>query len=334
MRRLLWALGLIAILFCGWWFVAAELVSRSVSYWFDAQRSRGWQAEHAGLETTGFPFRHTTRLDAPMLADPGTGAAWQADALTLDSPAIWPGDQRVLFPDSDQLVAWLDRRTTLRAKDMIARLTLAPGPSLTLRNLGLTAAEWSLSDGQNTQQAAAAGLTLTMTQTDTPELYQITMAAPAFAPGEVLRRLARAAPGLPRSFDSLEINADVGFDRVWDRRALEHRRPQPRSLHLRRADVWWGDLRLSAAGRLEIDETGVPTGSIELRAENWRDMLRMANQSGLLNRSATESAESLLGFLAGLGGQPDILEARINFRGGVMAFGPVPIGPAPRLVLR
>ena len=334
MKRLILVVFALAALFCLWWFVAAGFMTQAYATWFDRQRERGWLAEYSDLETTGFPLRHVTRIAAPALADPRTGAAWQATSLAIDSPAIWPGDLRLRFPETAQSLAWLDRRVTLTARDMVARLTLAAGPALRLRDLGMTAGAWSLRDGAGMEQLQAAGLTLSMTETETEARYRLTLGAPDFSPGDGLRRLARAAPGLPRSFDRLEITADVTFDRPWDIRAIEERRPQPRVLHLRRGDVWWGDLRLSAAGRLDIDETGTPTGAIELRAENWRDMLRMANQSGLLGASATDAAERALSFLASLGGQPEILEAQINFRGGVVALGPIPLGPAPRLILR
>ncbi len=334
MRRLVWAVILLGSLTSIWWVVAAKLWSQSLSHWFDHQRNRGWLAEYTSLDTTGFPTRHVTRIAAPALADPGTGAAWQAEALTLDSPAIWPGDLRVHFADGPQRLAWLDRRAALQTTDMVAQLSLRPGTSLSLRALGLTSGPWALSDDQGVAAMSAQGLTLAMNATDIPERYSLELAAPGFLPGDTLRRIVRAAPALPQRFNRLEVAADVTFDTPWDRRALEHRRPQPRILHLRRADAWWGNLRVSAAGKLDIDAAGIPTGTLELRAENWRDMLRMAEQSGALPASAAGSAERLLSFLAGLGGAPDILEAQINFRGGVMALGPIPIAPAPRLILR
>lgn len=334
MKRLIFALLVLAALFGLWWIVAAGLMTRTYTQWFHQQRSRGWLAEYSDLDTTGFPFRHEIRIAKPALADPRTGAAWHAASLTIDSPAIWPGDLRVRFPETAQTLAWLDRRANLTARDMIARLSFAAGPSLRLRDLGLSAGAWDLADENDATRLRASGLSLAMTETETDARYRITLDTPDFEPGDGLRRLTRAAPGLPRDFERLEVTADVTFDRPWDLRAIEDRRPQPREVHLRRADIWWGILRLSAAGRLDIDETGLPSGAIELRAENWRDMLRMASQSGLLGASATDAADRALSFLAGLNGQPDILEARINFRGGVMALGPIPLGPAPRLILR
>lgn len=334
MRRLVWAAIILGALACGWWVLGAELWARSLSHWFEQQRDRGWLAEYASVETEGFPLRHVTRINAPALADPGTGAAWQGAWLTRDSPAIWPGNLTVRFADSVQRLAWLDRRASLQATGMVAQLSIAPGTALTLQNLGLTAGPWTLADDNGQTEISAQAMTLQMAANEPSAQYRITLAAPGFLPGDTLRTLVRAAPTLPQRFDRLEVAADVTFDTPWDRRALEQRRPQPRVLHLRRADAWWGTLRLSAAGRLDIDRDGIPTGAIELRAENWRDMLLMAEQSGALPASAAGSAERLLSFLAGLGGAPEVLEAQINFRGGVVALGPVPLGPAPRLILR
>ena len=124
------------------------------------------------------------------------------------------------------------------------------------------------------------------------------------------------------------------FDRVWDRRALEQRRPQPRALSLDVLDIHWGTLRLRAAGDLTVDDSGLPSGTLTVKAENWRELLKMAGQAGRLPRDALRGAERVLGMLAGLGGNPEDLETQVNIRDGWMALGPLPLGPAPRLILR
>ena len=81
-----------------WWWIAGFGVRTGVAAWFEDQRARGWQAEYAGIATSGYPARHSTRLDQPALADPATGVAWRADWLTLDSPAARPS----IFNDDEE----------------------------------------------------------------------------------------------------------------------------------------------------------------------------------------------------------------------------------------
>ena len=114
---------------------------------------------------------------------------------------------------------------------------------------------------------------------------------------------------------------------------MEERRPQPTRIDLRLAEAAWGPLQISLSGGMDVDTAGVPEGQVTVRAENWREMLRMAQSAGALPEPVVQTAERALGFLAGLGGNPEALDVQLNLTGGRIAIGPVPLGPAPRLIL-
>ncbi len=78
----------------------------------------------------------------------------------------------------------------------------------------------------------------------------------------------------------------------------------------------------------------MPEGRIALRATNWREMLRIARTAGVLPEAIAGTVERGLGLLAGLSGNPETLDAPLTFAGGRVAFGPIPLGAAPRLRLR
>ncbi len=333
MKRLLMIAVAAMLAWSAYWALAGYGIRRGVADWFAAQESRGWQAEFAGMRTRGYPLRHVTTLTAPALADPATGAAWQADWLVLDSPAIWPGRLSLRFPPTPQLLSYFDRTAEITARDMVAELHLHPGIALEVSRLALTAGPWSV-EGEGGPVAAGRSLTLAMDQADRPESYRYDIRAEGFSPGDGLRKLASATDALPPAFEALSVDMEVTFDRAWDRRALEERRPQPVAVDLNLLKVQWGELRLMAAGRVTVDGQGVPTGEITLKAENWREMLAMANAAGRLPPSAVSTAERALTMLSRLGGNPRALDVQLNFRDGFVALGPIPLGPAPRLILR
>ncbi|MEY8839893.1 DUF2125 domain-containing protein, partial [Cribrihabitans sp. XS_ASV171] len=216
---------------------------------------------------------------------------------------------------------------------MSADLHLAPGVALELERMALTSGPWTLREEEE-PLAEAERLVLEMVQTETPETYRIAASADGFTPGTTLRQVLRPSSALPRSFETAQAEMTVTFDKPWDRSALEDRRPQPQRIDLRLAELHWGELRLFATGSLTVDEQGVPTGEIAIKAENWREMLAMAQASGALPPRAVEPAARVLGMLAGLGGNPAALDAQLNFRDGYVALGPIPLGPAPRIILR
>jgi hypothetical protein len=83
-----------------------------------------------------------------------------------------------------------------------------------------------------------------------------------------------------------------------------------------------------------VGPDGVPDGRITLKITNWRDLLRVARNAGLLPEPLMPTIERAFEILAGLSGPPDTLDAPLTFANGIVSFGPVPLGPAPRLVIR
>lgn len=320
-----------------YWAVAAWGLRQSVQGWFQMQATRGWQVEVGDIAPAGtlggFPWRHVTRIDRPTLADPGTGAAWRTDWLELQSPAIWPGRQSLRFSDGDQRLSYYDQTAVITTEGLQADLFLAPGLALELEELGLTSGAWSIGDGQNSV-LSAGDLNLRVVQSDPAENYQITAEAHAFRPGTDLRRLLRAAPELPQTFETLTLVADVTFDTVWDRNALEQRRPQPRMIDIDLLEAKWGDMRIKSAGTLEVDAAGIPTGELALQVEAWAEFLEMAEDTGLMSATAREQASRVIAVLARASGNPEDLDITLGFRNGYITIGPIPLGPAPRLILR
>lgn len=333
MRRVIRVIIFIGVLWSAYWFVAGYGLRAAITGWFDQQQARGWLADFSDVATAGYPTHHVTRLNNPALADPVNGTAWRADWIEFESPAIWPGRQVLRFAETPQRLSYYDQTSTIVADELIAELQLQPGVSLVLEKLALTAGAWSVTEN-TTALAAGDTLSLIMAQTSLPEAYAITARADGFTPGDRLRALMNSAASLPQSFETLELDMVTTFSKVWDRSALEDSRPQPVAIDLRLAEIKWGGLRLFAAGKLDVDAQGVPSGEIAVKAENWRDMIDMANAAGALPDQAVDPVTRALNFLAGLGGNPNALDLRLIFRDGFVALGPVPLGPAPRLILR
>ncbi|NOD93261.1 DUF2125 domain-containing protein [Ruegeria sp. HKCCD4884] len=333
MRRLLRVFIFIAVLWSAYWFIAGYGLRNAITGWFDQQQELGWQADFSDAATAGYPTHHTTRLNNPALADPVTGTAWSADWVEFESPAIWPGRQILRFADTPQRLSYFDQTATIEADALQAHLQLRPGVALVLEKMALTAGPWSITE--NAQALAAGGtLELLMEQTATPEAYSMVVRVDGFTPGDDLRNLMETATSLPQSFDTLELDMVAAFDKPWDRSALEQGRPQPVRIDLKLAEAKWGGLRLFATGALDVDAQGIPTGEIAVKAENWRDMIAMANAAGALPDQAVDPVTRALNFMAGLGGNPNALDLQLNFRDGFVALGPLPLGPAPRLILR
>ena len=245
---------IVSVLLALWsvyWAGAAFGIKHSLSGWFAARENDGWRAEFAEISTSGYPVRHVTRLKSPALADPETGTAWQADWIAFASPAVWPGHMTLQFAETPQRLSYFDQTVALSASGLKADLRLHPGISLQLETMALTAGPWRVT-GQAGMEMGATNLVLAMRQGDRAEAYRFEVEAQDFAPGPEIRQLLARGERLPDGFESLRLEMTVLFDRPWDRRALEDRRPQPARIDLKRADVQWGALRLRATGSVTI----------------------------------------------------------------------------------
>ncbi|MEM9973197.1 MAG: DUF2125 domain-containing protein [Pseudomonadota bacterium] len=333
MRKILWLIMLVPIALVGAWFAWAEVLDRGFSAWLDQRRGEGWVAEARVIETTGFPVRFRTRAVGLDLADPETGLSLVMPGLTLESESFSPNDIAATFPENF-VVATPIEQIEVTASRFEASLAVDPGPALGLRRADLLLEDIKL-DSSLRWTSSLASATLRAERAVDDELVQsVTFTAADFVPSAPLRRTLDPAGVFPETIEQLAVDAVIGFDTAWDRRAIEVSRPQIRTLDLTALDAVWGDARLEAAGALTVDEEGVPDGTITVRATNWREIFAVLRNARLVPDGFAPAIESVLESLAGLSGRPETLDAPLRFSNGLISFGPIPLGPAPRIVIR
>jgi hypothetical protein len=336
MRRLVWVVVAAALLWAGYWVAISLAIGRGAEAWLAARQAEGWQAEAGDIAVQGFPLRFDTTLTGLALADPETGLAWEAPAFRVQAAAHRPHHVTAIWP-AEQTVATPLQRITVTTADLRAEATLVPGAALVLDRAQVVMDDMRLASTLGWDAAIERGrLTLQRTAGAPPESYShdLTFEATGYTLPALLRRGLDPAGLLPDRIEGLRADMSMTFDRPWDRFAIEDRRPQPRSIEVRSLSADWGRLALRVAGQVAIDTEGRPEGRITVRAENWREMVGLAVNAGVLPQGLARTVERGLEILAALGPNPDVLDAPLSFQGGFMSLGPIPLGPAPRLVLR
>ncbi len=331
MKRLL---ILILVLATGWsayWFIGSRGAKAAFAGWFDDRRAEGWQADYADLSVIGFPSRFVTTFTNLAIADPATGWAWEAPFFQLLALSYRPTSVIAVFPP-DSIIATPVEQFALTTSDTKASLSLDPSPRLPLNKVTLIGSDIALTGtgrlSLNTLRLAGERLPVSTSA------YRLGALAQGVAlPAPFVRKLAQGI-ALPPALERVELDMNVTFDRPWDLDAVEQLRPQPREIDLSLAKAEWGALRLAATGKITVDAIGQPKGSVSIKAEQWRDMLRVAVAAGALPEPVAQSVEGALGLVANLSGRPDSLNVTLDFRDGRMFLGPVPIGAAPVVRLR
>jgi len=302
MRKLTVLMLLAVLAALGWglfWLVGATAMEKALAHWFDERRAEGWRAEVAALDTRGFPSRFDTTFEGLDLSDPDTGVAWSAPLFQLLSLSYKPNHLIAVFPGLQRF-----------------------GPARLV----------SSNDGTATLERAQLSMRQTPGEADkgVNDLY---LTAVGVDPGSALLDRLDGVAGLGAVIDEVTLSARVRFDRPWDRRAIEVARPQPRDVMLEAFTARWGKLRLTGSGTLEIDADGEPQGEIALEAVNWREMVEIAEATGVLSEGEARRYLQGLTLVAALSGDPDTLDVTLRFERGLAFLGPLPLGAAPDLRL-
>lgn len=341
MKRLLILIVVAATLWSGYWLYGASNTRATFVAWFEDRRAAGWAADVSDLEVKGFPNRFDTTFTDISLADPATGWAWEAPFFQLFALSYKPNHIIAIWPDQ-QLIATPTGRYGVTNAQMQASVVIWPSTDLALDRIRLVAdtVQITANDGSTTgagalrlaaERLGADGEPASSAPEEGDTRYRIALSTDGFAPDAGLRAQIDPTGRLPRTLEALRADVTLGFDRPWDRHAVEVARPQPTQVSLRLAEARWGELELLASGDLDVDLQGQPTGRITVKAQNWREILQMIRASEQMPDALATTLERGLSLLAG---QSDAIDIPLDFRNGRIWIGPLAVMDSPVFALR
>ncbi len=332
-RILISAAILGALAWTGWWHALARGQEAALAAWFEDRARAGWQAEHDGIALADFPLRLEREIAGIRLADPGTGWAWTAPWLRVESETLAPNRFDVTWPGAQSL-AVPGERTDITSATMAATLALQPDTALGLVHASVEVAGLDVRARPVSGRgwtARAGSVVADIAERVNDDGYAITFRAERVLLPEPW--MARIDPtGLAgRELERMTFDGSAVFDAPLDRHLIEDGRLALRAMTIRRAGFQWGRMRLEARGAIRVDERGYPKGKIKLTARHWREIIAMARRSGAIGADMAKALEAALELVALLGGDRDELDATIKFRDGEVWIGPISIGRAWRL---
>ena len=331
-RLIVWILGVAAV-WMGMWAAGSVFYERALLGWIEARRAEGWAADVAQLEVAGFPNRFDTTLTEVRMADPSTGVAWSAPFVQFLSLAYKPHQVIAVLPEAHAFSTPLQTMTFSHDRAR-ASLFLEPSTSLPLERSVLVVEALDVSSTLGWRVTLAEGRFAAEKAAATENGYRIGAQLDGLVPSSGARTLLDPAGVLPDQVETMRLDATLKFTGPWDRSAIEVARPQVTEIDLDDLSARWGDVTFRAAGDLAVDDGGVPTGRITIKAVEWRRLLDMAIGTGILADTFRPALERALELMASLEGPPNTLDAPLTFENGFVSFGPIPLGPAPRIVIR
>ncbi len=333
MKRLLIGIVVLVALGIVAWGAVSITTQTATTRWLEARQAEGWVANADNVAVSGFPLAFETRFGALELADPATGLAWTAPEFRLEQAAfrldrlaaIWPGTQTLASPEE---------RLTITSTEIAAELDVQPTRRFALDDMRARLRDVAIQSTADWTMSLETG-TLIVTRLDGEEgRYSIELTAANLIPPDAWRDRLDPAGLLPEAMGSTLAQAVIRFDAPWDMDAIEVARPQITLIELEEVNADWGDMFFRATGVLTVREGGVPEGDLAVRAENWRAMVDLAENAGLVPERLRPTAEAMLQVLAGMNGSAENIDATLSFSNGRVFIGPLPLGPAPNLRLR
>jgi hypothetical protein len=320
-------LGLVLVAFLGWsgwWWVASGAARTGTETALDVLRAEGWQAGYADLTVAGYPNRIDLTATAPRLTPPGAAWGWSAPFVQVFALSYKPWHVIAAFaPEQDLTTPAGPMR--LQADRLQSSVVVEPGTDLVLDRFQLAGEALTLTGAL---AASAETLSLATRPTVGDRLaHDIGLALTGLRPDAAVLALLPAALRDTGGAD-MRVDASAAFDAPLDRHAAT-RPPRLTRLDLREALVGWGGVKAHLSGELAPDAQGLAEGRLTLRLEGAPLALEAAVALGLIPPQARAQYDNVLRMLAPGGGPLDL---PLRLGGGMVMLGPLPLGPAPRLV--
>jgi hypothetical protein len=326
MRAIFALVGVLAVAWCGYWFVGARVVMQGTETALAAARAQGLRAEVGDLSVRGFPNRFDLTVTAPDFADPASGFGWTAPFVQVFALTYRPWHVIAAFAP-EQRVTTPAGPFTLTAGKLQASLRARPTAQLPLDRMTLVGSDLTLLAPDGASLFAPELRLATRDMDGTSLRHEIGLEVTGLAPGP---GLMPAGTGLPAVLDRLFLDADLSFSAPLDRNA-PLTRPELTGLALDEALLIWGDLALHATGDLAPDAAGLAEGSLTLRVTNWQRVLPALEAAGLVKPEVVPTWTRMLEVMAQPSGDQGVIDVTLRFAQGRVSLGPLPLGPAPRL---
>lgn len=317
-----------ALAWAGYWWIGARAHEVAWTTWLEERVEDGWRAEFEDLSVRGFPNRFDTAFTDLRLADPHRDWSWHVPRMAVLALSYRPTEVIAVWPEH-QTIEIGDQTLGVTADTLKASISVSPTLDLPVERMILEAENLALVSTTDAQTRLSS-LIATLTREE-EALYDAGFEAKSMSLPAAYADRVKDVAGLPKVFERLRLRTKVQYDRPWDRPAIEGLTPALQHMEVTEFVARWGKLDLRATGDLRFDTSGVPSGHLDLRAENWRQMLPLLTAAGVIPEAMQSTVETGLGLLARLSGNADTLDVPLTISSGEMRLGPVPLGPFPQL---
>lgn len=323
MRRLTGLLVGLAVLWGGYWFVGSTTVEKGLNAWLSDSAANGLDVSYAGLQTRGFPNRFDTTITDIDLTHRQSGVRWTAPFVQLFALSYKPNHLIAVWPN-EQTFGIAGQVFNVTSDDLRGSLVLEPNTSLTLDRTVLEAENLTVTPAGTTPWNVKRAFVATRQTPDAGDSHDLSVTLDDLTLPDHLADTLDPDGNLPRVIDGLTVDATLELTGPISRESLD---VDLTRVVFRDATIRWADLSLGVSGTLEADAMGFADGTLTLNADNWREVFRILATAKLVD----PVWEGAIAPLAEADGNPETLTTSLTFDRGILYFGPLALGNAPRL---
>ena len=327
MRAVMVVMLVLGVVWGGYWLAGSIALQKGAEAWFAGQAAEGRIASSSKIEVHGFPNRFDLTVSDVHLADPVSGFGWDAPFAQVFSMTWKPWHLIAALPNT-QTITTPDQVISLASTKLQGSLKLVPGAALALDAIVVDGTGLAATSSAGWVIKAARAEFATRQDASVANGHEVNLTVTGLVPDPALMA---GAGDLPATIETAQIDLVAGFSAPIDRFAGALR-PQVTTLTLNEGQLRWGDLLITTKGAVVADAEGLAEGRIDIHIENWRKMLPPAVAMGLIKAEVAPTVENMMQLLAQQSGDGTTLDLPLVIKAGRMSLGPIPLGPAPRMM--
>lgn len=327
MRRIIKVLGYIgaaaALLYCGYWYVAAATIVSNINSAF-SQRNATAEVSLGNVEILGFPTDFDVKLQ-DVSVNVKDNFSWSTSGVRLVAASLEPTRLDIDLSRPHAIAGrWGDMELDTERAQVIA--LFGKNASLPLQDLrfALEGAELNHADGFAVAAESVIAVIKNLEGKDRG-VYRLET--------EIIGAdISKLFPGLPESHQRLgPISGvlDVLFTSAWEAGDLPNKLPAFQGTRLQKLSAEIGRSAVALAGTLQFNSNKTVSGEVTLTVTNWRDLLSVAKEMGKIDAEGEEIFAEMLTDVEALSSKPGILELPLVIKNGAVTYGIFTIGLIP-----
>jgi hypothetical protein len=324
MRKLVWLVGIVAVLWSGYWGAGTYAIRKAAMQGIDEATSQG-NFISPDVAMAGFPTAFDMTLERLDIGNPDNSVRWQSPSVQVQA-ATWRPWHVVALLNDEHVFTTLAEEIRLVADDARASVTVTPDTGLALSQAAITLTRPNLQSSLGWHTGSAVAELHVNLLTDSANSYAINLHAADILIDPVLLATTGLEPTIPR----IAADATVTLSAPLDRMAGETQ-PKVTSIALSNAILEWGEVNALATGQIAANADGLAEGRIDITIKGWRKLIPVLVATGAITPEVAPTVTGFLNAMASQGGDPETLILPLVYQNGVGTLGPLPLGPAPRM---